>query len=292
MKVFISWSGVRSHAMAVALRDWLPDVLQRVEPFVSSEDIAKGVRWASQLGEELQETNFGLICLTNENMAAPWLLFEAGALSKHLDVGRVAPLLLDVTKAQVTLPLSSFQLTDTTREDVMRLIKAINAATSAPLPEERVARQVARWWPDLQERLNAIPPPSTDSADAALTQPGRSEKAMLEELLGLVRDLGRQQASEPQKLRRTSVSTRHTSDLVARWVSQILGEKAKPEDLWVRNGPVFIKFDDEVSALTDEELFRLRQAAELSGLRIQITGRDSALDISPLAGDVNEDQVP
>ena len=36
MHVFISWSGERSKALAVALRDWLPLVLHYVEPWVFS----------------------------------------------------------------------------------------------------------------------------------------------------------------------------------------------------------------------------------------------------------------
>jgi hypothetical protein len=34
MKVFISWSGETSHAVAQTLRFWLPSVLQYVEPYV------------------------------------------------------------------------------------------------------------------------------------------------------------------------------------------------------------------------------------------------------------------
>ena len=40
VKVFISWSGERSKKIAKALKKWIKNVIQSVEPFVSSEDIA------------------------------------------------------------------------------------------------------------------------------------------------------------------------------------------------------------------------------------------------------------
>ena len=36
MKIFISWSGTTSRAVAEALHAWLPKVLQGVEPFLSA----------------------------------------------------------------------------------------------------------------------------------------------------------------------------------------------------------------------------------------------------------------
>lgn len=91
MKVFISWSGDLSHAMAQALADWMPNVIQAVKPFLSSEAIQKGARWFEQIGGQLEETHFGVLCLTRSNLNAPWILFEAGALSKQLEIARVAP---------------------------------------------------------------------------------------------------------------------------------------------------------------------------------------------------------
>ena len=67
MKIFISWSGLRSQALAEALRDWLPLVLHYAEPWLSKSDIKSGDRWSIEVAKELQETNFGVICVTREN---------------------------------------------------------------------------------------------------------------------------------------------------------------------------------------------------------------------------------
>ena len=58
MKVFISWSGPTSNRIALAFRDWLPCVLQTVDPYVSSEDIEKGRRWSADIAKELGRTGF------------------------------------------------------------------------------------------------------------------------------------------------------------------------------------------------------------------------------------------
>jgi hypothetical protein len=49
---------------------------------MSAEEIGKGERWSINLAKELESSNFGLVCLTPENVNAPWLHFEAGAILK------------------------------------------------------------------------------------------------------------------------------------------------------------------------------------------------------------------
>jgi len=60
MKVFISWSGSLSERVAKAIHDWLPNVIQSLDVFMSSEDIEKGSRWFSDVSSELDKTDFGI----------------------------------------------------------------------------------------------------------------------------------------------------------------------------------------------------------------------------------------
>jgi len=71
MKVFISWSGPRARAAAHKLREWLPDVIDSIEPWMSAEDIDAATRWGNEVTNKLAETRCGIICLTAENQTAP-----------------------------------------------------------------------------------------------------------------------------------------------------------------------------------------------------------------------------
>jgi len=109
MKVFISWSGASSKAVAASLRKHLPLILQGLDCFMSKHDLESGARWAQELAEQLDESNFRILCLTHESLKSPWLLFEAGSLVKHSH-GRACGLVignLDATDFEG--PLAQFQ---------------------------------------------------------------------------------------------------------------------------------------------------------------------------------------
>ena len=99
MKVFLSWSGEKSHKVALVFRDWFLSVIQSLVPYVSSEDIDKGTRWSTDIAKELEDSSFGILCVTKENLTAPWLTFEAGALSKTMDKSFVSPFLFDIKRS-------------------------------------------------------------------------------------------------------------------------------------------------------------------------------------------------
>jgi TIR domain-containing protein len=156
MRIFLSWSGHESHEMAVAIRDWLPTVLPFAEPWISSEDIDKGARWANEIGVQLDEASFGIICIVPGNLDQPWLNFEAGAISKSLEAGRVAPLLVGVNRHEVVGPLAQFQLTDFDREDMLRLVCSINSASEQPVADDRVSKNFDLCWRGLEEAITSI----------------------------------------------------------------------------------------------------------------------------------------
>lgn len=128
MKVFISWSGNKSHKVAMIFREWLPSVIQSLEPYVSSEDIDKGARWSSDIAKELEDSTFGILCVTKDNLHAPWLSFEAGALSKTMDKSFVTPFLFDIKRSEVNGPILQFQSTVFEKEDIKKLIHTLNKA--------------------------------------------------------------------------------------------------------------------------------------------------------------------
>jgi hypothetical protein len=185
----LRWSGDRSKAIAEVLREWLPSVLQSVKPYFSPDDIVKGARWSVDIASQLDECQFGIICLTKTNLLAPWIQFEAGALAKNLDKARVIPLLVGVAPADVSGPLTQFQMAAFGLTEIRRVLRAINAQLPDPLDQTVLESTLTMWWPKLEERIKAIPEDiAPTAASAASTKHSRTERQLLEELLELVRN--------------------------------------------------------------------------------------------------------
>ena len=191
MEIFISWSGDRSQKVAEALRDWIPSVLQSVRPFMSATDIDKGSRWADDLAVHLNEAQFGLICLTQENLEAPWLLFEAGALSKSMEDSRVVPYLYEVSQTQLQGPLAQFQAALADRNSTLEVLKSINeVAGDQALESMRLEKTFDTWWPQMESILGKIPEAKEEAP------PSRTDRDILEEILRLSRRSSRRNVPE------------------------------------------------------------------------------------------------
>ncbi len=143
--------------LAKALADLLPDAIQDLKTWMSEHDISAGSRWGHELDQQLVSSNFGVLCLTPENMNAAWLLFEAGSLAKSVSESRVVPYRLDLSAAEVPLPLAQFQGVDANELGTKKLVESLNAGRKQPMDRGRLDRVFQRWWPDLKLRIRAIP---------------------------------------------------------------------------------------------------------------------------------------
>jgi len=186
MDVFISWSGERSRAVAEALRNWLPKIINAIKPWLSSEDIDKGARWSSDVASRLEKAKAGIICLTPNNLHSDWILFEAGALSKTLQNTFVCPLLIGLEPSDIKPPLAQFQATRAKKDDLLKLLKTLNTALGeGALPDSHIEEAFEVWWPKLEAQLNALP------AEESKNKPHRADRDLLEEILSLVRNQNR-----------------------------------------------------------------------------------------------------
>lgn len=182
MRIFISWSGERSQQLAQALHESLPLVLHYVKPWLSQADISAGDRWAQEVAKELESSNFGIICVTPENLNAAWILFEAGALAKSLQGAKVIPLLLGLELSDISGPLSQFQAKKLGKAGLEEIVHSINQSATAPEPEDRWRRLFASLWAsDIEKKIEAIPPQAPGQKRA------RPQHEILEELVASVR---------------------------------------------------------------------------------------------------------
>jgi len=184
MEVFLSCSGRQSQLIAEALHDWLPSVNNSIEPWISSSDIEKGGRWGIGIADQLQKSNFGIICLTPENLESPWIMFEAGALSKIVEQAFVWTYLFKLKPTDVKGPLVQFQHTIAEKEDTKKMLLSMNRAfNDKALTEERLKKSFEICWPTLEEKINVI---KHDHTSPII---GRSEIDLLEESLNGIRKL-------------------------------------------------------------------------------------------------------
>lgn len=189
MKVFLSWSGELSLKVASAFRDWLPSVIQSVLPYVSAEDIDKGSRWSSDIAQELEESTYGILCITKSNLTAPWINFEAGALSKTIEKSNVSPFLFNIKRSEVQGPLLQFQSTTYEEDELLKLMSSINNRLDdrEKLDEGRLRRTFEVWWPQLKDQLDNLLNEQPEDVETKQEKNDHQDQ-ILEELLELARN--------------------------------------------------------------------------------------------------------
>jgi hypothetical protein len=155
MKLLISWSGKQSQAVARALREWISTVVPGANPWMSSQDLSPGGRWFDEVMEQLEQTDFCIICLTPDNLRSPWLYFETGAIAARHQQARVCGFLTGVTPSQLGPgPIAQFQCLESDAAGTWSLVRAINSALKEKAHDEDLLKSSfdARW-PRMRENL-------------------------------------------------------------------------------------------------------------------------------------------
>ena len=184
MKIFISWKGDQSKAVALKLRNWIPMILQYADPWMSEIDISSGSRWSDELANKLEEFSLGILCLTRENMQSPWILFEAGALAKSVKSGVIVPYLLDVDFTElVNTPLTQFQGKKADEKSTLEMLRDINSKAVKPIPENQMTEVFEAMWPRLRDAIIGAPKENSP------VKANRRTEDVLEELVQLVRSM-------------------------------------------------------------------------------------------------------
>jgi len=188
VKVFISWSGDRSRAVAEVLSDWIKCVLQASEPWISTKHIDRGALWFTEINEKLRDISVGIVCLTHDNKDKPWILFESGALAKGLSGNRVCTFLVDLEPHDLTDPLAQFNHTKPNKESVWELIRTLNACLAERSLGERVLEKAfAVYWPQFETEFALA---LAENEPEKISKP-RPQQDVMMEILSATREMSK-----------------------------------------------------------------------------------------------------
>ena len=206
-----------------------------------------------------------MICVTSDNIDAPWLLFEAGAISKTVGQVLVCPYLFDVEEIDLRGPLAQFQAVRAQKEGTKKLLCTINEVLREQAVESRqLDDQFEMWWPRLESNLKNIPP----------AMPGvfqkRDQEDILKEILGLVRVL--EMRPELDRLLAINEETlqllrRQASFLATMWNladASIFEDVAENERLAIFNATELIQSVESKIESTCQELEVLQSEANVN----------------------------
>ncbi|MBE3093765.1 MAG: toll/interleukin-1 receptor domain-containing protein [Actinobacteria bacterium] len=222
MNILSSWSGNQSRHISSLLKVWIPRIIQNVEIWHSEEDIPKGKLWFETLRKQLEQVDYGIICLTKENLDSKWIYFEAGALQKKLDESAIFTLLYDLKPTDIEYPLAGFQHTILNdKRDFRRLIDSINNIEEINIDTSTLDYTYNRVWDEFSKEFSSIPTIKKDESKTVK----RNDRELLEELLNTVRNLDR---SNSDKLSVSNIlSTQDGLSKPSRRILRILDDAPK-----------------------------------------------------------------
>lgn len=144
-----------------------------------------------ELAQRLQESSFGIICVTKDNANSVWLNFEAGALSKEIENSIVCPFLFGMEREELSGPLSQFQFTVYDKADIRKLVSKINSSLEKPIDTANLDKLFEALWLNLEGDLNALLDEANSNTATRISphedNASNNTNELLEEILDLTR---------------------------------------------------------------------------------------------------------
>jgi hypothetical protein len=277
--------------VAKHLYDWLPLVLQYTEPYMSTEDIDSGTRWFSSVASELETSTFGLFCLTRDNLNSKWLHWEAGSISRVVDLSKVVPMLFGLRPSDLSGPLTQFQAATFEQGEVFRVLKSINnAAGEEALDEARLEKVFTLSWGQLASQLEKISVSNQANVhDSHATSDDISK--VLEEILVLARrqsitqsmgfdHLARELAENTKELHLALGKTtlRKGTDII---VTRLLQKWSTFYNAWLTLFVILEAADPEILKIREmglvvQAIGELRKSVAILNIRTRVAARERA----------------
>jgi hypothetical protein len=154
MNIFISQTSGKSRSAAKTLKKWLIEEMQLGTPWMST-DIPGGDPWKETIRNALKEARIGILCLTAENLANQWIVYEAGAM--YFSGIKVFPYVIDSSKFRdLPHPVKDLQGARADREGTESLVIEINRALGSQISERRLLETFNSKWEILKQSLEII----------------------------------------------------------------------------------------------------------------------------------------
>ncbi len=184
-RIFISWSGSPSKEVARVTNDWLRFLFDRAEPWYSDKDIYPGTQTISEIHENLNRADAGVLLVTADNQKSPWINYEAGVLAQRVTSSLVIPILIDEeSPTALTGPLGRLQNATLAKEHMLKVARAL--ADPVGLEEVRLSAKFEMSWSEFEPKFiqaskQRVSPPGE--------KPARTDSDKIDELLQLVRGM-------------------------------------------------------------------------------------------------------
>ncbi len=166
MNIFLSWSKPKSKEIAFEMKTFLEGLFRnQVTIWMSTESISFGSMSMLDINRALKSSDICIALITEENVTAPWIMYETGAIASNnfseksgKSKDAVIPIVFDNVNANTFNghPLNQFQRLTFKRDTMLKLIVQLNDRINAFSNEQTLKTQFTLNWSMLNRNVKSI----------------------------------------------------------------------------------------------------------------------------------------